>query len=144
EEEEASGELSPETTYHYAAYIRIYYMPFFKDMDITEIKFEHLERFKDKLPKKLRIKTKRNILNALHSFFGWLRNKGVIGELPRFPEIKGNDAKSRTAIDYETQTHVLQRFPEDYRDVFIFAFETGLRPGETSALRVSDVFINQQ
>ncbi|MBF0553263.1 MAG: site-specific integrase [Nitrospirae bacterium] len=143
-EEEASNEFSPETLRHYKSYSRAYYKPFFKGIDCREVKFEQLERFKDKLPKKLKLKTKRNILNALHSFFSWLRRKGVIPEIPLFPQIKGNDATVRLSIDYEEQLAALKRIPSEDRDVFEFGFETCLRPGETTALKVKDIDLRNQ
>ncbi|MBF0554921.1 MAG: site-specific integrase [Nitrospirae bacterium] len=144
DEEEASNELSPETLRHYKAYTKIYYKPLFKGLDCREVKFEQLERFKDKLPKKLKLKTKRNILNALHSFFSWLRRKGVIPEIPLFPQIKGNDATVRMAIDYEEQLSALKNLHEQDRDIFEFGFETGLRPGETTAIKDKDVDLRNQ
>jgi integrase len=97
------------------------------------------EAFKDILPKSLKIKTRRNILNGLHAFFTWLKRKGTIQEIPVWPVIKGNDSNIRTAIDYETQIYALSKIPEEHRDVIEFGFETGLRPGETCAIQVRDL-----
>ncbi|MBF0592032.1 MAG: tyrosine-type recombinase/integrase [Nitrospirae bacterium] len=143
-EEEQADELSPDTIRHYQSYAKHHYIPFFKGLDVKEVEFSHIENFKDKLPKRLKIKTRRNILNALHSFFTWLRRKGVIKEVPNFPEIRGNDAKMRTSIDVDQQKEALKRLPKHNRDIFAFAFETGLRGGELCALKVKDVDMNKK
>ncbi|KJU87632.1 integrase family protein [Candidatus Magnetobacterium bavaricum] len=143
-EEEQADELSPDTVRHYQSYAKWHFIAFFKGLDVKEVEFHNIENFKDKLPKKLKIKTRRNILNALHSFFTWLRRKGIIKEVPNFPEIKGNDAKMRTSIDIEQQQEALKRLPKHNRDIFAFAFETGLRGGELCALKVKDVYLGKK
>ncbi|MBF0553426.1 MAG: tyrosine-type recombinase/integrase [Nitrospirae bacterium] len=139
-EEEQANELSPETLRHYASYAKHYYAPNFKGLDVKEVEFHHLEAFKDKLAKKkLKIKTRRNILNGLHSFFTWLKRKGIIKEVPNFPQIKGDDATMRVALDVEQQAEGLAKIPAEHRDIIEFAFEVGLRGGELTALKVKDV-----
>ena len=97
------------------------------------------EDFKDSLPKRLSIKTRRNILNALHAMFKRMHRKGIIKNMPAWPVIEGNDSKERTALDYETQMEALNRIPEPHRSCIAFGFETGLRPGELCALKVKDI-----
>ncbi|KJU85050.1 protein containing Integrase, partial [Candidatus Magnetobacterium bavaricum] len=143
-EEEEANELSPDTIRHYQSYTKNHFIPYFKGLDVKEVEFHHIENFKDRLPKRLKIKTRRNILNALHSFFTWLRRKGIIKEVPNFPEIRGDDAKMRTSIDIDQQQEVLKRLPKHHRDIFAFAFETGLRGGELCALKVKDVDLNRK
>jgi Site-specific recombinase XerD len=132
--------LSPETVRHYTTYIKNHYVPHFKGLDVKEVEFQHLEAFKDKLAKKgLKIKTRRNILNALHPFFVWLKRKGIVKEIPNFPEIKGNDATMRSSLDPEQQAEALAKILQEHRDIMEFAFEIGLRGGELSAIKVKDV-----
>ena len=140
-----AGELSHETLKNYRGYVNNYFMPFFAKYDVREIRFEQVESFKDSLRTVKAIKTRRNILNALHAFFIWLRRKGVITEMPIWPVIEGENATVRAAIDYGLQIEALRRIPEEHRDPIEFGFETGLRPGETVALKVSDIdLINRQ
>lgn len=136
-EEAAGGELSFETIKDYKGYAENHFH-FLKGWDVREIRFEQLENFKDRLPKKLKIKTRRNVLNGLHAFFSWLKRKGTIQDIPAWPVIKGNDSDTRTAIDYDTQIYALEKIPEQHRDVIEFGFETGLRPGETCAVQIRD------
>jgi len=136
-EEERGNEFSPETLKSYRSYNRVYF-GYFNGWDVREIHFEQLERFKDDLPKTKKLHTRRNVLNALHAFFGWLRKKGVIKEMPVWPEIKGEDAKVRIAVDLEDQDGALKRIPDEHADIFTFMMETGLRPGEGCALKVKD------
>lgn len=87
-EEVSCNELAPSTYSVYQCYTKNYY-PFFHDMDVREITFQELDAFKDTLPKHLKIKMKKNILNGLHAFMSWLRRKQFIKEIPLFPIIKG-------------------------------------------------------
>ncbi len=124
-EEEQADELSPETIRHYKSYVKNHFIPFFKGLDVKEVEFHHIENFKDQLPKSLKIKTRRNTLNALHSFFTWLRRKGIIKEVPNFPEIRGNDAKMRTSIDVDQQKEALK----NYRSIIEISSLSRLRRG---------------
>ena len=136
--ESENGELSPGTYRQYKGYVRNYWIPNLGEKDVREIRFPDLEEFKDNLPRNLKKKTKRNIINGLRTFFSWLRRKGIITELPVFPTVEGDDADVRRAMNYEDQTEALTRIPEHHRDVIEFGMETGLRPGEICALKIKD------
>lgn len=138
ENEVETKELAPETFRCYQSYTKNHYKPF-NSMDVRDITFADLEVFKDKLPGHLKIKSKKNILNALKSFFVWLRKKGVVKEVPLFPEIKGDDATVRIALDYDDQAEALKKIPEDHKDIIEFMFETGLRIAEACSLKISDI-----
>lgn len=112
-------------------------------MDVRDIRLEQLTNFKDTL-ENISIKTRKNIFIALRNFFGWLRKRGIIKELPIFPEIKGDDSKPRVAIDVDTQEIALKRIPEEHRDPIEFLMETGLRPGEVCALLVDHIDIRNK
>ncbi len=137
-QEVKANELSPETCRSYNGYINNYFLPHFKGWDIQSITDEKIEEFKDSLRRLPGIKSRRNIMNALHCFFVWLKRKKAIKEVPAWPIIKGNNARERTAIDYDTQIFGLANIPEKHRDPIEFGFETGLRPGETCALQAGD------
>lgn len=145
EDEAKAGEKSYETTSHYKGYIKRFFIPCLGQLDVRKIKYEDLERFKDELRKVKGIKTRRNIMKALHSFFVWMRRRGTIGELPVFPTIEGDNSVERIALDYDTQQKGLANIPTEHRDVLEFGMETGLRGGELTALKVGDIdMINQK
>jgi len=79
-----------------------------------------------------------NIMNALHAFFTWLYQKGIVKGMPAFPTVKGDDATPRVSLDYDDQQVFLDNVPVAHRDVLEFGFETGLRPGELCALKIFD------
>ena len=137
EKRESLNELSPGTLRDYKGYVNNHYS-FFHNMDVREITLEQLTNFKDTLDK-ISIKTRKNILNALRNFFFWLKERGVIKDMPIFPKIKGDDAKTRQAIDVELQDEVLQKIPDIHKDIIEFLFETGLRPGEACALLMEHI-----
>lgn len=139
ETEMNSGSLSRGTIKDYKGYTKNHFKPMLGKLDVRKIAYNDLERFRDNLPAGLKKKTQRNILNALHSAFRWFWRKGIVNELPPFPVILGNDATKRIALTYEEQQAGLARIPEQYRDVFEFGCETGLRPGEVCVLRVWDL-----
>jgi integrase/recombinase XerD len=138
ETEAKKGEFSYETLKNYRGYVK-HHFGFFLGWDVREIGTEQIEDFKDKLPESLKIKTRRNILNALHAFFNWLYRRGTISKVPVFPHIEGDDAEVRTALDYDSQIAGLQKIPHEHKDVIEFAFETGKRSGEICALKVKDL-----
>lgn len=129
---ETLGELSPGTTKDYRGYVKNYFS-FFDGMDVREIDREALHNFIDGTGK-VKIKTRKNIRNALVNFFHWLKERGVITEVPVFPVISGDDSKARRAIDCDVQDSALNKIPEMHRDPIEFMFETGKRPGEVCAL----------
>jgi integrase/recombinase XerD len=135
-----NGELAISTYRHYRAYQDNYFKIYFKKSDCREIKFPELEAFKNWLADHgIKIKTRRNILNALHAFFTWLFQKGIISAIPAFPTIKGDDASVRISLEYGDQQTFLDKIPLTHRDVIEFGFETGLRPGELCALKICDM-----
>jgi integrase len=132
ESREKLNELSYGTLKDYRGYVKNYYI-FFNDVDVREVDLEKLNNFKDTLCD-VKIKTRKNIMNALKNFFYWLKERGVIKETPVFPKITGDDSSLRTSIDYDLQMSILLRIPEAQRDIIEFLMETGLRPGEACSL----------
>ncbi len=138
ESECKDGNISPSSLSNIKGYINNYYLPFFAEWDVKEIRFEQLEDFKDNLPDTLSRKTKANILVSLHAFFTWLFKKGV-RDIPPFPVIENVDMKERIALSYDDQKEYLSMIPDRYRDVIEFGMETGLRVGELVVLKMKDV-----
>jgi integrase len=137
-EEVGAGELSPETLKDYRGYAKNHFT-LIESFDVRSIGYTVLENFKDALPRKLKIKTRRNIMNALHSVFRRMHRKGVIREMPAFPVIEGNDSEDRAALTFDQQIDGLSRIPAGDRDVIELGFEMLLRPGETCALQIRDI-----
>ncbi len=137
ERREYSGELSNGTLKDYRGYIKNYYH-FLNGYDVKEIRLEQLSELKDTLYV-VSIKTRKNIMNALRNFFNWLRERGVIENVPVFPKITGDDSIMRKAIDYESQQEILLKIPEKHRDIIEFLMETGIRPGEACAMVCANI-----
>lgn len=138
-----TAELSPE----YFRIIRNYhknYFTFFDGYDVRQIDREALGEFKRKRLNGLKIKSRRNILNALHAFFHWLYDNGHILLMPSFPEVKGDDATRREVLRPEDFEVALQKLPREHRDPIEFMRKTGLRPGELCAVLVRSVDIVQR
>lgn len=138
-EECEAGELSWGTYESYYTYVKKHFESL-EDLDARKIDYRILENFKDALPRTLRIKTKRNIMNALHAMFRYMHRRGVVKDMPAWPEVEGNDSESRAALTYEQQQEGLSRVPlREDREILEFGMDMLLRPGETCALQVRDV-----
>ncbi len=144
QEEVGNGELSPEHYRHIVSYQKTYF-GFFDDHDIKDIDLEIIADFKKTLKYKngteerMKAKSKKNILNALHAFLRWLKRNGKILAVPEFPEVNNKDSIRRTALRREVQTQALQEIPEEHRDPILFMMKTGIRPGECVAILVKSV-----
>lgn len=139
-----AGELSPKHFATIKGYSRNHF-PYFNGMDVKAIGREEIAAFKQKVLHKLPgIHTRRNVLNALHAFFGWMFESGRIDHIPAFPVIKGNNATPRRALRREGQEQVLADIPAEHRDIVEFMMKTGLRPGECVAVLVKSVNIEQR
>lgn len=132
-------EFSYESLRCYKSYAKIHIIPFFVKYLVGEVGQAELKLFSDRLRKTVKsIKYRRDILNALHHFFEWLRQEGVILVIPPWPKIKGNNSKERQALDEDAQALGLSRIPPIHRDVVEFGMLTGRRPGELCAFQVQD------
>ncbi|HSW63653.1 MAG TPA: tyrosine-type recombinase/integrase [Dissulfurispiraceae bacterium] len=140
EQDVKAGELAISTYRHYRAYFSQYIKAVLGDIDCKSLDYDKLEKFKNALAgQSIKIKTRRNIMNALHAFLVWTWKQGVILAVPPFPSIDGDDATPRIALEYAEQSAFLELLPEQHRDIYTFGFETGLRPGELCALKIRDI-----
>jgi len=135
------NELSYGTIRDYRGYAKNYYQ-YFAGHDVREIDLEKLSEFKDTI-NNVKIKTRKNIMNALRNFFNWLQERGTIQFAPAFPKITGDDSKMRVAIDYELQEEGLSRIPKNITTIFIFLLETGVRPGDACAVMCESVDLRE-
>lgn len=140
---ETMNELSPGTTSLYKGYVVNHY-PFFNGLDVREISYSRLIEFKETLVD-VKIKTRRNIMNALRNFLFWLKDREVIKEVPKFPIITGDDSDQRRAISCELQDDSIGKMPvKECGDVIEFLCETGFRPSEGCALLCEHINLNDK
>jgi len=139
-----AGELSPKHFSTIKGYNRNHFS-YWAGWDVKTIAREDVAVFKQKVLHKLPgIKTRKNVLNALHAFFAWLYENGRIEVIPPFPIIKGDNATPRRALRIEAQEKALEQIPAAHRDPLEFMMKTGLRPGECVAILVKSVNIEQR
>lgn len=118
-------------------YIGNYYLPYFKGLDVRDIRAYHMQQFYEQLPNKS-LKYIKNILDALDNFFKNLVKLEFMTNKPAFPVIT-LDRKSPKWIDYDTQLKFIEALPKEDRDIFVFLAFQGIRPGEARALKVKDI-----
>lgn len=142
-QEVRQNELSPEYIRIISGYNKHY--EYFHGMDITVIGKKEIAEFKRLLSGKLpKIKSRQNVLNALKAFFNWLWENGRIPSVPPFPAIKGDNATPRRAVRRDAQAELLDKIPEQFRGPYIFAMQTGVRPGELISILVKSVDLNNR
>jgi len=132
------GNLAKSYTRGIDCFIRHYYNPFFKGMDVRDIRAYHIQRFYTQLPGDKSLKYISNIMKALENFFNVLHRYEYISKKPSFPAIT-LDRKTPRWVDYETQLKLLKAIPEKHRPIFTFLAFQGIRPSEARALKVKDV-----
>jgi integrase len=116
---------------------RDYLLPAFSDMDIREIKFEHIEKlYLFLLDKGLATKTVRDILTTLKAFLSRYRDDVI--KIPKFTVVP---KKQKAWMSIDTQLKVYPYIPK--RHGYALAIEllhlTGCRPGEIIALQKRDL-----
>lgn len=131
------GKMAPSTEGSYRSYLRKHFQPYFGDMPVTDIKLKHLDGFITSR-EGLSSKYKKNLLTALQALFSWLVRWGEIEKMPIMPDIGPVDSKPGIAIQRMTQGEILGRIPQEHRDLIEFLFESGLRPSEAIALKITD------
>lgn len=136
EEKVKKGDLSQGTLDSYRSRRRTWFSKI-QDMDIRSVDVHVLKDFGKQLTGK--IKNRKNILIDLQTMLTWARGEGIIQTLPAFPKIEGKDTQPKKAITVQSQDEYLEKIPERHRDLYRFAFDTGLREGELAALKVKDI-----
>ncbi len=109
-------------------------IPYFKRIDVREIKASHIQDFYASLKKReISNKTIYNILAELKAFLNFLRKREEIDRVPVFPEVKVED-KPIVWLTPEMQKKILSYIPDIHKPIFIFMVTYGCRPGEARAL----------
>ena len=135
-------------------FIRAFYKPSLTGQDIREIRGYHIQEFYRKMPdqnkkpgkdkngktrhRKIGLKHRKNIMDALRAFFNSMHRLELIPSVPAFPVIT-LDRKAPKWIDYETQLKALEFVPAEHRPIIEFLAMQGTRPGEARALKVKDL-----
>ena len=135
-----AGDLSPNyltTLEHYAKPNGV--MSWWDGISIHEIDYAALEDWSLWLSgRRLKPKSRRNIIGVFRSFIGWMFRRGDIREMPRdipWPRVPEH---APTVLSLRTQRVVLKAIPEEKRGIFLCMATLGLRNGEARALNVRD------
>jgi integrase len=117
-------------------YVRNYYIPFFKNRSIRDIRDADIIDFRDQLPLHLSAKTVANILGSLHKFFqDAFGQRKDIALMPQFPRVTLQEPTVKW-ITQEEQERILKRVKDPlYRAFYLFLAKQGCRPSEARALR---------
>ncbi len=129
------GDLAESYTSKLKCYTEYYYLPFFKGMDIRDIRTFHIQQFYDQLPSTKSLKYLKNIMGGLKHFFNTLKRFEYISQTPSFPVIQVNQVTPKW-IDSPTQLKILDMIPYEDRPIFAFLMFQGVRPSEARALKV--------
>lgn len=143
ENEKDKGNLAESYTRSLRLYKDDYYLPRLKGMDVREIRTYHIQQFYEQIPDSKSLKFIKNIMDALHNFFKWLKRLDFIDDVPSFPIIT-IDRKTPRWIDRATQISIINEMPKLDRPLFLFLAFQGVRPGEAVALKVKDVDIENE
>ena len=132
---------------HSDRFLKNYILKILGDVDVRDIRGTDVEVLYRKLrempnPKypgrPLEPKTIKSIMTTLQVLMGRLERLEVIHKAPPFPIIHV-PRKERGWITRGNQERILAHIPERFRLVFEVMVETGIRPGEATALKVRDL-----
>ncbi len=124
-------------------YISKYFIPYFGQANIREIRKGQIIDFKNQLPEHLSLKTVANILGVLHSLFAEAQGRKDIGLVPGFPGVPKVEPDTKW-IGQEDQGAILEGCREPYRTLFLFCMKQGCRIGEARALKWDKVDLKGQ
>lgn len=136
-----SGEIAPSYYEKIEGITRIYFIPFFQQRDVREIRTADIEDFRLSLPISLKTKTVKNIITLLQKYFNDLYNRDEIKVRPRFPKISVPDPHWNW-VDPHEQGKIFNCIPDEHKNIFMFMMLHGCRPGEARALWREDIDFN--
>jgi len=103
--------------------------------DVREIRALHINDFVNSLyEKELAPKTIKNHVTEIEAFLNWCLKLQIIKQKPAVPDIKVPETPIKW-LAIKEQLEILNAIPERHRDIFLFMFIYGTRPGETRALQ---------
>jgi len=138
----ANGDLAERTLREYRRYAREEKgeLAYWEGRSLSEVNRASLEEWSQWLAARgLSAKTRRNVMGALRSAMGWLKERGGLhGDLPAFPLPRVAEHRPGI-ITAKAQARVLAAIPEAARGAFLCMATMGLRPGEARALDAGNV-----
>jgi integrase len=138
--EKNKGKIAPSTLKVYKVYVKKYYIPFFKNNDVREIRSGDIKAFYLALPNAISLKYQKCLMTTLANFFNTLVEEEVIIKKPSFKSVEITVPETTPEwIDRATQDSIISAI-EDNRDKLIYVLLTrqGIRPSEGRALKVKD------
>ena len=114
----------------------------FKEMNVKEIRYGHIEDFLKTLT--LSDKSKHNIISTLHSMFVWLKKRQEISTLPEFPTVSF-ELKMRRTISKEVQWQIMEEVKricpnqKVYLGIKWLSTYISIRPGEMLSLKEGNI-----
>ncbi len=131
-------QIAPTTAKERKRLVEKYYIPFFKSMDIRDIRAGDIEDFYLDLPQKLSSSSQKIIMNILHKLFNDAKRRRNIKEVPEFPQIETTEPITKW-LDEETQDVIYKQIPDIHKPIFFFMLRQGVRPSEARALHWEDI-----
>jgi integrase len=136
------GDLSPWYIRDLRRWVEARFIPFFGQTELHDIKGLHITKFYYEIAPGLKMKTRHNILGALHKLFRDAVKQEIIATLPNFPpefsKSKIPEPDWRWA-DVETQDKLLKCLDDDAVYFIYFLMTHGARPSEARALQHQDI-----
>jgi integrase len=126
-------DVSKKTKIGYATAVKRYIIPFFKDKDIRNIRFNDIKNFKKQLP--LSDKGIYNTVGVLKTLLREAFRNEDIPRIPPFPKLSLNDDDNIEYLEIEEQDRILEKIPGRHRPIFQCGMEYGLRTQEVRAIQ---------
>lgn len=138
-------EIAPSYVSNYKTYVNAA-KSFFGAKNVREIVKDDLIQYKIHLEstrKNMAPTTVKNYVALVRAFLNWCRDRELIQVVPTLPKIKLIEP-DRRYLGPEDQQKILEVVPEPDKPIITFSMFHGLRPGETRALKVRDIDLNNR
>jgi integrase len=124
---------SPATYVWYQAQLQLF-VARYPDLTVAELRPFHVQQWIDSYPK-LSSGTKHNYCRAIVRAMHWAEEQGLIDRSPLAHFKKPRAGQRETVISPEEYQRILSCVPnENFRDLLVFAWETGARAAECLAV----------
>ncbi len=130
--------LSPGYVREIRRYLKAYFLPFFGEMDLQEIRGHDLTRFYNSLVG-LSEKTTYNIMAVSRKFLRDAYFEEVIPAMPRFPRLSLGPEPQTLWADEEQLAEIFKFLSLDDYYFILFAYAHACRTGEVRALQHRDI-----
>lgn len=141
---EREGDIAPGTLREYERYL-VEVQAQFSKATLGDLNAGALEDWALALAsRKLRPKTRRNIIGAFLVFLGWCKRRGLLPEVPQAPRIRDTQPYRPEVLHPDEQARVLLAIPEERRGPYLCCAILAMRPGEARAVLVEDVDLTRE